>query len=116
MNALNTRVTNTKKGGIVRFVYITNSNGCFGICLDFNIIEEGKNEAEVYKNLETAVQLHIDTVKKNNLSDDLLNRLAPKEYWDIYDDFHTKNALRRKGKTSLKAEEYTSEGALSFAR
>jgi len=110
INALKSRVTNTKKSGIVRFVYLTNDKGCFGICLDFDIVEEGMSEAEVHKNLENAVQLHLETVREKNLSDDLLNRLAPQEYWDIYNDFHTKEALKRKEESPLRkieSVEYT---------
>ncbi len=107
MNTLKTRVVNTKKSGIVHFVYVSNDKGAFGICLDFNIVEEGATEAEVRKHLEIAVALHIETVREKNLSDDLLNRLAPQEYWDMYDDFHTKKSA--KGKNSLRVEgmEYT---------
>ena len=104
IDALKTRVTNTKaRGGIVHFVYITNDKGTFGICLDFNIVEEGSNEAEVRRHLETAVGLHIDTVREHNLSDDLLNRLAPQEYWDIYNDFHSKETIE-KGNQFLSTE------------
>ena len=114
VDALKTRVTNTKeRGGIVHFVYITSDKGSFGICLDFDITEEGSSELEVRKNLETAVALHIETVRGNNLSDDLLNRLAPKEYWDIYNDFHSHRSSD--DSEFLRAERVNFKGALPLS-
>lgn len=55
-----------------------------GICLTFNIIEEGKSLDEVMKSVVEAAWLHLRVVVRKNLSDDLLNRYAPKEYWEKY--------------------------------
>lgn len=56
-----------------------------GVCLTFDIIVEGENYDEVRQELMDAATLHIETVRKNNLSEELLNRHAPKEYWEKRD-------------------------------
>lgn len=98
------KAVNTKKSGIVRFLYIKYEDRVVGVCLDFNILEEGKNFDEVRKHLETAAKLHLITVCKKKLSDDLLNRHAPKKYWELYEQLQSaKLAKKRK---SIPASSY----------
>lgn len=61
-----------------------------GVCLTFDIIEEGDNSIEVMKSVEEAAILHLKTVCRKQLSDDLLNRYAPQEFWDKYFEFQKK--------------------------
>lgn len=55
-----------------------------GVCLTFDIVEEGTDALSVLKSIKEATELHLNTVIKNNMSDDLLNRYAPTEYWEKY--------------------------------
>jgi predicted RNase H-like HicB family nuclease len=77
---------NTKKSGRVEFVvyYDFTDKHFVGVCLTFNIVMEGEDGAVLEQELRKAAELHIETVKAQKLSDDLLNRPAPKKYWDIY--------------------------------
>jgi len=88
------RLWNTKQKGRVEYLYSTDKNGVVGVCLTFNIIEEGKDIHSVRKALEIASRLHLETVRKDNLSDDLLNRYADEKWWKIY--FETLEQIRRK--------------------
>jgi predicted RNase H-like HicB family nuclease len=81
------RPKNTKKGGIVEFFAYKDGYKYTGVCLTFDIIEEGSNIREVMENVKNAALLHLKAVIENNLPDDLLNRYAPKEYWDKYESF-----------------------------
>jgi predicted RNase H-like HicB family nuclease len=49
--------------------------------LTFDLLEEGETLEEVRYAIIEASKLHLETVIKNNLSEELLNRKAPKEYW-----------------------------------
>lgn len=69
----------------MHFLYIKEGKNILGVCLDFNIVEEGKNLSEVKKHLETAAALHLQTVREKKLSDDLLNRRAPEKYWRLFE-------------------------------
>jgi len=96
------RVYNTKEHGTVEFLVYREGNGFVGVCLTFDIVEEGTDPVALMKSIKEAALLHIETVVKKNLDDDLLNRYAPQEYWDKYlettqnlgkPDILTENAL-----------------------
>jgi hypothetical protein len=79
---------NTKeRGQFTLFVYKEKPNYYIGICLEFDIVKEGKNASEVMELLEKASIGYLQTVIKENLSDDLLNKRAPKKYWQKYKQF-----------------------------
>jgi len=79
---------NTKKRGTIEFIVFPDKRNerYVGVCLTFDIVEEGKDLKKLKKSIMEAAQLHLECVIKNNLSDDLLNRKAPKEYWDKYEE------------------------------
>lgn len=83
---MSNRTKNTKeKGNIEFFIYQNKSGGNFtGVCLTFDIVEEGTDPESLMKSLEEAALLHIEAVRENKLSDTLLNRPAPKKYWNKY--------------------------------
>ncbi|OGI64035.1 hypothetical protein A2914_02425 [Candidatus Nomurabacteria bacterium RIFCSPLOWO2_01_FULL_41_21] len=78
------RPFNTKKEGMVEILVYKEKNVFVGVCLTFDIVEEGSDPLVVLRSIKEAVQLHLDTVIKNNMSDDLLNRYAPLPYWKKY--------------------------------
>lgn len=78
------RSKNTKENGTIEYIVYKEGKSFVGVCLSFDIVEEGENPTELLKSIREAAELHLETVIKNKLSDDLLNRYAPKEYWDKY--------------------------------
>jgi len=73
---------NTKKRGkYTLFVYPEKPNYFIGVCLEFDLIQEGRTAQETMERIKEASFGYLETVIKKNLSDDLLNRPAPKEYW-----------------------------------
>jgi len=89
-------IRNTKEKGIIRFVIFPQKKLFVGVCLDFNIIEEGEDPKKVIESLEEAAIGHIEVVIKENLSDELLNRHAPKKYWDKYNELKSKQGAKIK--------------------
>ena len=79
---------NTKKQGkFIIFVYQEKPNRYIGVCLEFDLIEEGKNPQQVMSQIKEASIGYLKTVINNKLSDDLLNKKAPEKYWKKYQDF-----------------------------
>ncbi|KKR61375.1 hypothetical protein A2643_02985 [Candidatus Nomurabacteria bacterium RIFCSPHIGHO2_01_FULL_39_220] len=78
------RPKNTKKEGTIEFLVYKEGKTFVGVCLTFDIVEEGKNPEKLMESIQEAAQGHLEVVREKNMSDDLLNRYAPKEYWNIY--------------------------------
>jgi predicted RNase H-like HicB family nuclease len=78
------RTNNTKERGTMEFLVYSEDGKFVGVCLTFDIIEEGNDPVALMKSLKEAAELHLETVIKNNLPDTLLNRYAPAEYWEKY--------------------------------
>lgn len=79
-----TRPHNTKKQGAVEFLVYKEGDVFVGVCLTFDIVEEGTDPAILMQSLKEAASLHLEAVVKNDLPEELLNRYAPDEYWKKY--------------------------------
>lgn len=78
---------NKKTQGIARILIYPSKNKYIGVCLDFDIIEEANTKEEVIKQIKEATRGYIINAWKNNLDNSLLNRSAPKKYWEIYKEY-----------------------------
>ena len=78
------RPQNTKERGTIECLVYKEGTAYVGVCLTFDIVEEGTNPIELMRNIKEAAELHLETVIRENLSDNLLNRYAPEEYWKKY--------------------------------
>ncbi len=78
------RPKNTKEKGVIELLVYKEGKSFVGVCLTFDIVEEGNNPSELMRSIREAAELHLEVVIKNNLSDKLLNRYAPEEYWKKY--------------------------------
>lgn len=96
------RTRNTKAKGMMEFIFLEEKGKYIGVCLSFDIVEEGKDLGKLIQGVEDAAKLHLRTVIKKNLSDDLLNRYAPEEYWKKY--FEALKALERQKVEKKKVE------------
>ncbi|MFA6536986.1 MAG: hypothetical protein WCT18_01155 [Patescibacteria group bacterium] len=77
-------MTNTKKKGIARTIILKKGLKFVAVCLDFDLFEESKDFEKVEKAIKEAIIGYVENVCKNKLADSLLNRPAPKKYWDMY--------------------------------
>ena len=78
------RTKNTKEKGVLEILVYKEKDSYIGVCLTFDIVEEGNDPVALMRSVKEASELHLETVIKNNLPDDLLNRYAPEEYWIKY--------------------------------
>jgi len=76
---------NTKRKGFIDFLIIKKEDGYLGVCLTFNIVQEGKDPVAITSSLREAAKLHLETVIEKDLPDTLLNRSAPAKYWKLYE-------------------------------
>lgn len=75
-----------EKGTVTIFSYFdTQENTFIGVCLEFNIVLTGNHPFAVTHEVLEMAKSHIETVRDHNLPDELLNRHAPKKYWDLFD-------------------------------
>lgn len=78
------RSKNTKEAGMMELFVYGNGEKFVGVNLTFDIVEEGSDPVFLMESIKEASALHLECVIKENMSDDLLNRYAPEEYWDKY--------------------------------
>jgi hypothetical protein len=78
------RPFNTKQKGVMEFLVYKEKSNFVAVCLTFDIVEEGKEATELIKSITDAAKLHLETVIKHKMSDELLNRYAPLKYWKKY--------------------------------
>ena len=76
------RSKNTKEKGTMEFLVYKDGKTYVGVCLTLDIIEEGNDPATLMESIVEAAEGYLKVVRKLNMNDDLLNRHAPKEYWD----------------------------------
>jgi predicted RNase H-like HicB family nuclease len=96
----NVKIWNTKKRGVFEFLVYPDGKRLVGVCLTLNIIEEGESPKKLLRSLEEAAFGYLEVVRKENLSDELLNRPALKKYWDKY---YTAKLLRKAEKPLQKS-------------
>ena len=88
---------NTKRQGkFTLFVYREKPNYYIGVCLEFDLIQEGKTIPETMERIKGASTSYLKTVIKFNMDDDLLNRKAPKEHWKKFKLFQKKKKEEEK--------------------
>jgi len=75
---------NTLKNGSVRFIIFKEADTWYGVALEFNIVEEGDNKAEVIAALFEAIQGYVETARKLKMRPMPLNQEPDKEYKDLW--------------------------------
>ena len=78
------RPYNTKEKGVIEYLVYKDGNSYAGVCLSFDIIEEGDDPNKLMSSIQEAAELHLKVVRDKNMPDALLNRHAEEKYWKIY--------------------------------
>ena len=93
-----TITNNTYEKGRARALLYKEGDEFVGVCLDLDILVRGKSIKKVWSCLKDMVESYIENALHNKLPDKVLNRPAPKKYWDKYRDFieHEKKKLESK--------------------
>lgn len=78
---------NTFDRGSVTYLILQEKKDKFiGVCLEFDLEIEAKTLKEAKERIEDYSQLWLRNAQKNKLSEEVLNRPAPKKYWKIYEE------------------------------
>jgi predicted RNase H-like HicB family nuclease len=75
---------NTKlEGSATVFIY---KKGAvyIGVCLELDLVDEGKSREEVADRMKQAIKAYVAYVRAHDRGEDLLNRRAPKKYWQKF--------------------------------
>ena len=86
---------NTKYDGVIRFFIYKEGSKYIGVCLDLDIVEEGRDIEKLKKSLSEAARGYVETIIKKEMDESLLNQHAPKKYWEKY-RFYLKYLEREK--------------------
>jgi hypothetical protein len=78
---------NTYKKGSLNFFIYNEKDYFVGVCLELDIVVEAETIQETKQELCDEVYSYVTSIINKKLSEDLLNRPAPKEYWDKFYDF-----------------------------
>lgn len=76
---------NTYKSGRVSFLVFKEGKDYVGVCLEFDLIVREDMKEEAQEAIVDYTRAWLENVKENKLSEELLNRPAPKKYWKIQD-------------------------------
>ena len=75
---------NTLKSGKVRYIIFKEDDTWYGVALEFNIVEEGKNPRQVMDSLFDAIQGYVETAQKLKLRPMPLNQKTDIEYEKLW--------------------------------
>lgn len=78
------RPYNTKERGVIEYIVYKEGNSYIGVCLSFDIIEEGDDPNKLMLSIQESAELHLKVVRDRRMTDELLNRHAEEKYWKIY--------------------------------
>ncbi len=92
------RFDNTYKSGRVSFLMLKDLklNRFIAICLEFDLETEGATETEAQEKIIELANLWLENVRENKLSEELLNKKTPQEYWDLYNELQQRQEDSRK--------------------
>lgn len=94
---------NTTKKGKVTFLIFKEKRARLytGVCLEFGLVYQHKDENTVRCELQTAALGYLKTVAKEKMNDKLLNDQAEKKYFKLYDNFLKEETKRIGSRKSL---------------
>jgi len=87
---------------MMEFFFYKEKNKYVGVCLTFDIIEEGEDINNLKESVKEAAILHLKVVQDKKLSDELLNRHAPIKYWKKYFEFLSYLSQKKKEREEIK--------------
>lgn len=109
---------NTKNKGQVRLLIIETPKEYVGVCYEFAIVLENKNEDKLIEDLIEAAKGYIRTIRENNLPDSLLDKsmMLPEEYKSLFDELENRIAAKKSSrKLSDEYEEAIQTGRAHLA-
>lgn len=98
MKSKNLRFSNTYESGSMTFLFLKNreNNNFLAVCLEFDLEAEAKSFIEAQEKIEGYAKLWLENVRENKLPEELLNKSAPQEYWDIANALEEEKRSRKR--------------------
>ena len=92
------RFNNTYESGRVTFIIFKDKkiDKFIGVCLEFDLEVEAETTSEAQNMVQDYAQLWLENVRKNKLSEELLNKSAPEEYWNLEKELEEQRKLKEK--------------------
>ena len=88
-------VYNTKKSGVLHFIIYKERSEYAAACLNFDLVEYGKNPEKLKKSIYEAATSYLKAVRKKKLSDKYLNLPVDKKYLDILEKISIDKLFRK---------------------
>ncbi len=88
-------VYNTKKNGVLHFILYKEKTEYVAVCLNFDLVEYGKNPEKLKKSIHEAATAYLKAVRKKKLSDKYLNLPVDKKYLDILENIRVDKLFRK---------------------
>lgn len=94
------KFNNTYNSGTVSYLFLKEKGKFVAVCLEFDLETEGKTFKETQEKIEDLTQGWWANVVENKLSEELLNKSAPKKYWKLYETI--KNKIEKRGRITAR--------------
>lgn len=98
MTTKHLKYNNTYDSGTVTFLILKDNalDRFIGVCLEFDLETEGKTKEEAQNLIHEYARLWLSNVRENKLSEELLNKDAPEEYWKIIQEIEDKKRFKQR--------------------
>ena len=93
---------NTYKFGRLSFIVFKEGEEYTAACLEFDLLAKADTKLQAIEEINDAAEAWLMNVIENKLPEELLNRPAPKRYWNIRKKI-LKDTQERKGKSRVPA-------------
>lgn len=91
-------VYNTKEKGVLHFVLYKEGSDYVAACLNFDLVEYGKDPKELQKSIQEAALSYLTAVKKKKSSDDCLNVCTDQKHLKILKEIKYSMELNERSK------------------
>jgi len=75
---------NIKHHGFAQIFFYPKGDRYIGVCLELDIVDDSKSFPELRERMVRNVTAYVNHVVGGGLDQSLLNRPAPKEYWEMF--------------------------------
>lgn len=94
----NLRFNNTYASGSLTFLFLKekNSKRFLAVCLELDLEADADSLSDVEDMIKDYANSWLENVRENKLSEELLNRSAPQEFWNIANALEEERKSRRR--------------------
>lgn len=93
--SLKPQFKNTYEFGQMTILVIPEGKSYTGVCLEFDLVVKAPTREKAKEHIEELAYSWLENIKKNKLSEKLLNKRAPEKYWRISEAIDKMREARR---------------------